>query len=119
MNKSIKALSAIAAAAAIVGSTVASTSVMAWGDNGGGRKGITKAEANNLSADQIIFNSITDGSDGDERNFVSARETGATGLWSANEITVSEGKTYDVSLYIHNNERLFFRREKRYCYFRP
>lgn len=105
MNKSIKAFSAVAAAAAIVGTSVAtSANVMAWGDNTGGRASYTKAQINdNILGDKIVFNSISDGADGDEKNFVSARETGATGLWSANEITVSEGKTYDVSLYIHNN----------------
>ena len=66
----------------------------------------TKAYKALVEEKKIIFNSITNNPDGDERNFVSARAEGDTGLWKANEITVEEGKTYDISLYIHNNSPL-------------
>ena len=105
MKKSTKIVSAIAAVAAVAGIGIASTAIVgAWGDNGGGRTGYTKKQiSDGVLGDKIVFNSITDGSDGDERNFVSARAEGSNGLWSANEITVEEGKTYDISMYIHNN----------------
>ena len=45
---------------------------------------------------------------GDEKNFVGAREdtgvnAGAANVWNGNEITVEDGKTYIVRLYVHNN----------------
>lgn len=55
---------------------------------------------------KIIFNSIKDNPDGDERNFVKARAEGDNGLWHSNEITVESGKTYDITMYIHNNSPL-------------
>lgn len=105
MKKAIKTISAFAAAASIVGTSVAGTiSVMAWGDSNGGRPSYTKEQINQgVLGDSIVFNSISDGADGDEKNFVAARAEGDNGLWKANTITVEEGKTYDISMYIHNN----------------
>lgn len=66
------------------------------------------------SPDKIVFNSISDSVIGHEFNFVGAREctVRADGrcdplpegeYWSADEITVEDGKTYLVRLYVHNN----------------
>ena len=54
---------------------------------------------------KVVLNSITnDGVIGDERNFVAAYEEGKN--WNYDEITVEEGKTYNVTMYIHNNSPL-------------
>lgn len=108
------------------------TTVSAWGDNGGGRPDYTIDEINNgaIGATEIsdgenykesenypgtiIFNSISDGVIGHEKNFVGARECfqradgtqiGATKdtVWSANEIEVENGYTYIIRMYVHNN----------------
>jgi len=57
-----------------------------------------------IPANHITFNSITDNPNigGDERNFVGIRETGTNGLWTDN-MTVAEGKSYDVRMYVHND----------------
>lgn len=115
MKNISKTAFSVAAAAAIAGaSIIPATSVFAWGDNAGGRRGYTIEEINNnILGDKIVLNSITNatGHDangnvielGDERNFLRARENGSTGLWSANEIIAEEGKEYVVRLYVHNN----------------
>lgn len=117
MKNISKAAFSVAAAAAIAGaSIIPATSVFAWGDNGGGRRGYTIEEINNnILGDKIVLNSITNatGHDkngktiqlGDERNFLRARANGAEygSLWSANEIIVESGKEYVVRLYVHNN----------------
>ncbi len=80
-----------------------------WGDNSGGRSGYTIAEINEGKIyDQIVFNSITDGTIGDERNFTATREDrerkeGESCVWNANLINVEIGKTYVIRLYGHNN----------------
>ncbi len=107
-------------------------STFAWGDNGGGRPEYTKEEINNgaIGATEIsdgenykesgnypgkiVFNSISDSTIGHEFNFVAARELafnpdgtiiGATKetIWNANEIEVSDGQTYIIRAFIHNN----------------
>ena len=105
MKKAIKTISAFAAAAAFVGASFASVAnVSAWGDNAGGRTLYTLKQINEgVLGDTITFNSITDGEAGDERYFVYAREAGTSGVWQNGEITVESGKTYDVRLYVHNN----------------
>lgn len=109
--------------------------VHAWGDNsegGKGRPSYTTEEIDNgalgatLQSDgenykdsdnypgQIIFNTISDGDIGDEKNFVGARQTellengravSATPdtKWQGNNITVEDGKYYVIRLYVHNN----------------
>ncbi len=63
---------------------------------------------------QIIFNTISDSTIGDEKNFVGAREVdllddgraeGATPdtKWRGNNITVTDGAYYVIRLYVHNN----------------
>ena len=58
-------------------------------------------------ADHITFNSITNNPNlgnpyGDERNFVGIRETGTNNSWVDN-MTVQNGRTYTVRMYVHNN----------------
>ena len=113
---------------------------LAWGDNFGynpetgknGRPSYTIEEINNgaigatpvsdgedyKNSDnypgQIIFNTISDSTIGNEKNFVSARQTdlleddraeGATPdtKWQGNNITVTDGEYYIIRLYVHNN----------------
>ncbi|WP_251390938.1 DUF11 domain-containing protein [Mediterraneibacter agrestimuris] len=63
---------------------------------------------------QIIFNTISDSTIGNEKNFVGARECvqredgsweGGTKetVWKGNDITVEDGKYYIIRLYVHNN----------------
>jgi uncharacterized repeat protein (TIGR01451 family) len=112
MKKAIK-LAAISTALVAAGA-VSTAIVSAWGDNTGGRKTYTVAEINKgVLGDKIVFNSIKDdtlpkGNIKDERNFVAARDAstgnnGENNVWENNEITVEEGKTYIVRLYVHNN----------------
>lgn len=109
--------------------------VFAWGDNsesGKGRPSYTKEEIDNGAIGatqqsdgenykdsdnypgQIIFNAISDGDIGDEKNFVGATQTellengravSATPdtKWQGNNITVEDGKYYVIRLYVHNN----------------
>ena len=110
-----KAIKFAALSTAIVAAGVASTAVVsAWGDNAGGRKTFTVDEINKGAlGDKIVFNSIKDdtlpkGNIKDERNFVAARDAstgnnGVNNVWQNNEISVEEGKTYLVRLYVHNN----------------
>lgn len=95
-----------------------------WGDNTGGRRVYTIDEINNgLLGDTIVFNSIKDDdstlseeerAEGittpltDERSFIGIRdvETGNKGkgnVWNIGKVTIEEGKTYIVRMYIHNN----------------
>ncbi len=107
----------------------------AWGDNsesGEGRPSYTIEEINEGAIGatpqsdgedhknspnypgQIIFNTISDSTIGNEKYFVAARECirredgsseGATEgtTWYGNDITVEDGKTYIIRLYVHNN----------------
>ena len=112
MKKAIK-IAAISTALVAAGA-VSTAIVSAWGDNTNGRKTYTLAEINDGKlGDTIVFNSIKDdtlpkGNIKDERNFVAARDAstgnkGVDNVWQNNEITVEEGKTYIVRLYVHNN----------------
>lgn len=110
MKKAIKTTLGIAAAAAIVGANLAPVAVYAWGDNSkGGRTSYTREQIDQgVLGDTIVFNSISNSVIGDEKNFVGAREdtginAGAANVWNGNEITVEDGKTYLVRLYVHNN----------------
>ena len=87
-------------------------SVFAWGDNtegGKGRPSYTIEQINQgVLGDKIVFNSISDGVIGDEKNFVGARENtginvGPDNVWYGNDINVENGKEYLIRLYIHNN----------------
>ena len=95
-----------------------------WGDNAGGRRVYTIDEINNgLLGDTIVFNSVKDDdstlseeerAEGittpltDERSFIGIRDvaTGNKGkgnVWNIGKVTIEEGKTYIVRMYIHNN----------------
>lgn len=100
---------------------------LAWGDNSeGGRPSYTIEEINNGAIGatpisdgedyknspnypgQIIFNTISDSTIGDEKNFVGAREytginAGVDNFWRGNNITAENGKTYIIRLFVHNN----------------
>lgn len=124
MNKVIKSTLAVAASAVTLASTVAPSLVSAYGDNSatGARDGYTIKQINDgILGDSIVFNSIIPDSStddpmlnpviGDERNFVGARENtginaGVENVWNEDEITVENGKTYLVRLYVHNNSPL-------------
>ena len=104
MKSTFKSALGIAAAAAVVGASALSAGVSAWGDSVNGRTAYTLDQINSgILGDKIVFNSIKDSTFGDERNFVHARELGTHNVWSSNEINVEDGKTYVVSLYVHNN----------------
>ena len=76
-----------------------------WGDSADGRESYSISEINNGALDGIItFNSISDGKIGDEKNFVAAKISGAdVETWNANSMDVSDGETYTIRLYVHNN----------------
>ncbi len=110
MNKAVKSTLAVLASTMTLASVAVSPSlVSAWGDNGGGRKSYTIDQINNgVLGNKIVFNSISNSTIGDEKNFVGAREytginAGAKNVWNGNEITVENGKEYLVRLYVHNN----------------
>lgn len=103
-------LAAVASIVVIVVYTkISNISTVGWGDSDGGRPSYTLEEINrNVLGDRIVFNSISDGVIGNEKNFVGAREnTGINAdvknIWQENEITVENGKEYLVRLYVHNN----------------
>lgn len=103
MNKVYKTILSVAAAAIVGGATLVPTSVLAWGDSAGGRNVYTIEQINGGAlGDTITFNSITNGKIGDERNFVGAKLSGTTAV-KDNEISVEDGKTYTIRLYVHNN----------------
>lgn len=109
MKKIFKPLLAFTAMAVLAGATVVPALVSAWGDNSGGRPSYTIKQINSgVLGDKVVFNSISDSTIGDEKNFVAARENtginaGAKNTWHGNDITVQEGKTYLIRLYVHNN----------------
>ncbi len=107
MNKAIKAsFAAVAGMATIAGALANPVAVSAWGDNGGGRPSYTVDQINKgVLGNKIVFNSISDSVDGDEKNFLSAQAAtdDIHGTWQGNNITVENGKEYTIRLYVHNN----------------
>lgn len=110
MKKFMKSTLAVAAgAAAIAGAVTIPSLVSAWGDSNGGRPSYTYEQINQgVLGDKIVFNSISDGVIGDEKNFVGARENtgvnaGKDNVWNANDINVENGKEYLIRMYVHNN----------------
>ncbi len=94
----------------LVGSLLRPITAYAWGDSDGGRPSYTLEEIkSNVLGDKIVFNSISNGTIGDEKNFVGAREyngpniSGTANVWNGNEITVKDGQEYIIRLYVHNN----------------
>ena len=108
--KNLKSVLGLAAFAALAGTTLVAPNVMAWGDSSGnsnGRPTYTKEQINNGAIDdKIVLNSISDNETvGNELYFVQAREEKSTGGWITNEVSVEDGKTYIVRMYVHNNNR--------------
>lgn len=83
--------------------------ICGWGDNIGGRQSYTIDEINKGALkNQIVFNSISDSTIGDEKNFVNARiesneDNGIDSKWAGNEIFAENNKIYLIRLYVHNN----------------
>ena len=102
MSKAIKFGAALAISA--FGGLAITQSVSAWGDSDGGRPSYTVKEIESGALkNQITFNSISDGTIGNEKYFVAASESGNSSAWQNGELTVEEGKEYIVRLYVHNN----------------
>ena len=102
--KNIKSVLGLAAVAAVAGTTLTATNVLAWGDSDGGRKTYTIEEINNGAIDdKIVLNSISNNPDLNEIYFVQARAADSENVWNANDIEVENGKEYIVRLYVHNN----------------
>lgn len=102
MSKAIKIGAALAISA--FGGLAIASNVSAWGDSDGGRPSYTvKQIESGVLKNQITFNSISDGTIGDEKYFVAASESGNSSAWQNGELTVEEGKEYIVRLYVHNN----------------
>ena len=108
MNKVYKAILSVAATTIVAGASMVPANVLAWGDSSNGRQTYTLDEINAGDlGNTITFNSITNGKIGDERNFVGAKLVGSNAtVWNADEITVKDGDTIIVRLYVHNNSPL-------------
>ena len=105
MNKIYKSVLAMALVAGAAGVSLTPSLVSAWGDSANGRKTYTIDQINNGDlGDTITMNSITNGKIGDERNFVGAKLTsGNASVYNADSISVKDGETYTIRLYVHNN----------------
>lgn len=111
VNIFLAVLAAISAVIALVVPQVKPSEITAgWGDNGGGRPSYTLDEINeDILKDTIIFNTISDSVNGNEKNFVSAREydglnlNGEDHVWYTQEIEVKDWQEYTIRAYIHNN----------------
>ena len=129
MSKKLKITLGATVAIAVSAIAIAPAVVSAWGNAGEGRRTYTIAEINNGAlGDKIVFNSIKDSNDNlsakdkeagviipltDERNFVGARDAstgnnGKNNVWEGNTITVEEGKTYVVRLYVHKEAQAHY-----------
>ena len=105
MNKIYKSVLAMAAVTSVAAVSLTPALVNAWGDSANGRKTYTIDQINNGDlGDKITMNSITNGKIGDERNFVGAKLTsGNASVYNADSISVKDGETYTIRLYVHNN----------------
>lgn len=77
-----------------------------WGDNANGRVSYSKQEvADGALDDQAVFNSLSDGDFGNEKRYISARkaESESNAAWTYRELTVKDGETYTLRIYLHNN----------------
>ncbi len=125
MKKAFKATLAVVAGLATIANVAIPSLAQAYAPK---RDEYTKAKINEAynkylnnpndpdgwAPNKIVFNSISDSVIGHEFNFVGARECvlrndgrceGVAGknVWKGNDITVEDGKTYIVRLYVHNN----------------
>ena len=112
MSNVYKTLLGMTAVAAVAAVSVNPATVMAWGDSTvNGRPSYTLDQINKervLDKDKIItFNSISNSTIGDEKNFVGAKVANTTvKTWNADTIKVEDGQTYTIRLYVHNNSPL-------------
>lgn len=109
MSNVYKTLLGMTAVAAVAAVSVTPTMVMAWGDSANGRPSYTLDQINkeNALGSTITFNSISNSTIGDEKNFVGAKVANtAVNTWNANTIKVEDGQTYTIRLYVHNNSPL-------------
>ncbi len=84
---------------AFVGNAILSVGAMAWGPQ-------RPTYTNEAPADHAVFNSITNNQGvGDERDFVRVVEVNTEGGHNdyVDEVHVTGGKDYEVSIYYHNN----------------
>lgn len=110
MRKAIKFISKMALAAltvAGVSGLTAPEEASAWGPSRPDYT-IEQIEAGAIPENGIIFNSISDSEEGEEKNFVGAREytginAGIYNQWEHSDITVENGKEYIIRVYVHNN----------------
>ena len=83
-----------------------------WGDSENGRDSYTTDQINGgVLGDRIVFNSVSDGKIGHEKNFVGTQVNDGTNVgkdnsWSGNLIEVEDGKDYIVRLYCCNDSPL-------------
>ena len=108
MNKIYKTILGGSAALIVAGATMVPVNVLAWGDSANGRATYTLDEINaGKLGNGITLNSITNGKIGDERNFVGAKANSSNAtVWNADTISVKDGETYTIRLYVHNNSPL-------------
>lgn len=79
---------------AVVGVLALTTNTLAWGPE-------RPTYTNEDPADHAVFNSITNGGPGDERDFVRIAEKGV-GQYTS-DLVVEPGKQYEVYIYYHND----------------
>ncbi|MBR2725845.1 DUF11 domain-containing protein [Candidatus Saccharibacteria bacterium] len=111
MSNVYKTLLGMTAVAAVAAVSVVPAKVMAWGDSANGRPSYTLDQINKdrvLDKDKVItFNSISNSTIGDEKNFVGAKVANTNvSTWNADTIKVQDGQTYTIRLYVHNNSPL-------------
>ena len=130
MNKVLKSSLGVAAAAAVIGANVVSSTMLvsAYGDNSatGARQKYTIEDINGGALgkwdgknQKVVLNSIMDDAEakksgktgntlGSELNFVAARQynndnNGVKNVLNGNSIKAEDGKYYIISMYVHNN----------------
>lgn len=118
MNKQNKNIFAITTASIffLISIVLCPITVSAWGDSSeGGRPSYTEEEIKEgILDDRIIFNAISDGKIGDEKDFVGICECTVLPdgcidsntkdiVWNGNNIDVEDGKTYVICLYVRND----------------
>lgn len=108
MNKVYMTVLGVAATAIVAGASMVPANVLAWGDSNNGRTVYTTQQINaGALGNTITMNSITNGSIGDERNFVGAKlSTSNSTTWNADTINVQDGQIVTIRLYVHNNSPL-------------
>lgn len=79
-----------------------------WGDSDGGRQSLTLDQINHGElGNKIVFNVLSDGPIGDEKNFVGARRVtgkneGVNNVWNGDTIEAEDGQRYLIRAYVDN-----------------